>query len=404
VRAKRQQKLSAEETATLLTHVRELQIRLLITAVVLVGAGVVAYLYYEQILDILRAPLNAPLYYNSVSGSFAFIMKICMVAGIAVSVPLIVYNFIMFVRPAFIEVFTRKRVFFMTVGSILAAAGGALFGFTFIVPGALHFFAGFQVNGLNELISADSYLNFVINVLITFILIFQLPILVSLIDRIKPISPKAMIKGEKWALAGSILISFLVPFAMDLSVSLMIAAPIFILYNVALVVVVIQHSYASKVAKKTAKVEARNVRRTQTTATRRAKKAGIAKIPVTATQTLAPHPQLAEVLALQASAKALSAKSLHKNIQPAARPVVRPLKPALQPVHKVIQKSAPVIQPPTQVVTHTTVSMDGMSRVGTTQRTQPTSVIRQAGTIKAPQRTVAPNPRMRTMNMMADIR
>lgn len=404
MRAKSQQKLSAEETATLLTHVRELQFRLLITAVVLVGAGVVAYLYYEQILDILRAPLNAPLYYNSVSGSFAFIMKICMVAGIAVSVPLIVYNFIMFVRPAFIEVFTRKRVFFMTVGSILAAAGGAVFGFTFIIPGALHFFAGFQVNGLNELISADSYLNFVINVLITFILMFQLPIVVSLIDRIKPISPRAMIKGEKWALIGSIIISLLVPFAMDVMTQVLIAAPIFILYNLALVVVVVQHSYAKKVAKKTAKVEARHARRTQTIATRQAKKAGLPARPVTASQTLAPHPQLAEVLALQASAKTLNAKTLHKNVQPAARPVVRPLTPALQPVHKVAQKPAPVIQPSTPIATRTAVSMDGMSRVGSTQRAQPTSVIRQAGTIKAPQRAMAPNPRMRSMNMMADIR
>lgn len=401
MRGKKQQSI---EQQTLLSHVRELQIRLLVTGVVLVGAGVFAYLYYAQILDLLRAPLNAPLYYNSVSGSFAFVMKICMVAGIAVSVPLIVYNFIMFVRPAFIEVFTRKRVFLMTIGSVVAAAAGAVFGFTFVIPGALRFFSGFQVNGLNELISADSYLNFVINTLITFILIFQLPIIVSLIDRIKPISPRAMIKGEKWALLGSLIISFVVPFAMDFMTQLLIAAPIFILYNLSFVVVVFQHSYTRKVQKTVAKKETKTIQRAQKLANKPVRRGGkLVPVPVVAVQPLAPHPQLAEVFALQERQPAVNAKSLHAHVKPASRPVHHPAALAPKPMQPVATQQ---LRPQPMVRT-----VDGMMRPALPKpvaaapiRTQPTSVIRQAGTIRAPQRSMDIYRPMRQSGLLSDIR
>lgn len=362
-----------QETATLLTHVRELQLRLLVTAVVLIGAAVIAYFYYGQILDILRRPLNAPLYINSVSGSFAFVMKICMVAGIAVSVPLIVYNFIMFVRPAFLEIFSRKRVFLMTFGSVVAAATGVLFGYFFIIPGAIHFFAGFQVNGLHEMIGADGYLNFVVNVLVTFVLMFQLPILASLIDRIKPISPRAMLKGEKWAAVVSVIVSILVPFAMDFMTQALIAAPIFILYNVSFAVIAFQHWYARRGEKKAAKAERRMAKPARMVAV----KPQVTPRHVPSLQPVAaslqPHPQLAEIMATQAS----------QPTRPAVRPTLQPsvVKPALQAVKPLAPR----------------MSMDGMTRV----RTQPTSVIRK-NTIQDIQ---SPNGRpLQTMKMMSDIR
>lgn len=389
------QKPNIEQSTTLLTHVRELQIRLLVTAVVLVGAGTVAYCYYGQILDILRAPLNAPLYYNSVSGSFGFIMKICMVAGIAVSVPLIVYNFIMFVRPAFSDIFTRGRIFLMTAGSIIAAAAGAVFGFIFIIPGALHFFGGFQVHGLKEMISADSYLNFVINVIITFVLMFQLPLLVSVVDRIKPISPRAMWKGEKWAAIGSVIIAILVPFAMDFMTQLLIAAPIFILYNLSFLVIAFQHSYRRKLAKKAAKLEARTARRAQRAVQRPARRSA-APAPVLVTQTLAPHPQLAEVLELQARHQPVTAKAVHENTQHTKtlrRPLVAP-----QPVQKPVAASMAAPQPVTNP--RPRVSLDGMSRVS--PRMQPGNVLRQAGTIQLPQRSLNQAPSIPSLNAAAD--
>lgn len=228
--------------ATLLDHIRELRTRLLVSVIILVIAGIVAYFFYDQILTILRSPLGAPLYYSNPAGSFSFVMKICTMAGIAVAIPVVVYNLIMFVRPAFKDALPILRVYSMTVASVLLAATGVVFAFTFIIPGALRFFAGFQVEGLSALISADSYLTFVTNVIITFVLVFQIPLILLFIDRIKPIPPKNMLKGEKWVILGGLIVSFMVPFALDITTSLLIAAPIIVLYNISIILVLWQHA------------------------------------------------------------------------------------------------------------------------------------------------------------------
>ena len=85
----------------LMDHIRELQKRLLVCVVVLAGAGFIGYLNYEHIFAILRTPLGTDLYYSSPSGSFGFVMKICAMVGIAAALPVIIYNLIMFLRPAF---------------------------------------------------------------------------------------------------------------------------------------------------------------------------------------------------------------------------------------------------------------------------------------------------------------
>lgn len=162
--------------------------------------------------------------------------------ALAVTIPIIIYNVIMFVRPAFEKALPKRRVYLTTLFSALLAFAGAAFGFLVIVPGALQFFAGFQVNGLSALISADAYLGFVTNVIITFILVFQLPLLIAFIDTIKPLTPRKLFGAEKWVILGSLVISFLVPFALDITTSLLIAAPIVGLYNISIVIVLLRHA------------------------------------------------------------------------------------------------------------------------------------------------------------------
>ena len=236
----------SQPATTVIDHIRELQKRLFVSVIALIVAGIAVYLFYEPILTLLRSPLDAPLYYTSPAGSFAFVMKICLMGALAVTIPVIIYNIIMFVRPAFIAALPLRRVYLTTLFSAGLALAGAAFGFFFIIPGALHFFAGFQVDGLSALISADSYLGFVTNAIITFIILFQLPLVIAFIDTIKPLKPQSLFKAEKWVILGSLVISFLVPFALDLTTSLLIALPIIALYNLSIVIVVARHSQAKR--------------------------------------------------------------------------------------------------------------------------------------------------------------
>lgn len=236
-----------QSATTLMDHIRELKKRLLISVSALLVAGIGTYFVYGPILEFLRSPLGTPLYYTSPAGSFAFVMKICFMGALAITIPIIVYNLIMFARPAYEAALPKRRIYLMTLASSLLAISGAAFAFFLIVPGSLHFFEGFQIAGLSALISADSYLNFVTSVIITFIIVFQLPLLISFIDKVKPITPKKLFKMEKWIVLGSLMIALLVPFAFDLSTSLFIALPIVVLYNLSIFIVLAQHAITKRI-------------------------------------------------------------------------------------------------------------------------------------------------------------
>jgi len=227
-------------------HVRELRTRIAVCAVILVIGGVVGYLFYEPILTWLRSPLGQDLYYSSPAGSFNFIIKVASMAGILAAVPFFVYQLIMFVQPAFKQRLSRGRVLFYAVSSIFLAAAGAAFAFYIILPGALKFFAGFQVAGLSALIDANNYLNFVTNAIVTFIIVFQIPLLMVIIDRIKPIPPKKLLQAEKWVVIGGLTVSLFVPFALDITTCLLIASPIIILYNISVIMIVARHAFSRK--------------------------------------------------------------------------------------------------------------------------------------------------------------
>lgn len=241
----------SRQPATLYDHIRELQMRFLMSAVAMAIGGAVVYAYYAQVLAILSSPLNAPLYYSSPAGGFSFIMKICFTGALIIAIPVIAYNLIMFIRPAFKKHLPMKRVF-MTAGfSTILAIAGALFAFYCILPGTLSFFKGFQVNGLSALISADNYLGFVTNIIIMFVIVFQIPLVIAFIDRIKPLQPKKLLKMEKWVILGSLIVALLAPFTYDLVTSLLIALPIVVLYNLSIVMVVARHARIAHKAKAT---------------------------------------------------------------------------------------------------------------------------------------------------------
>lgn len=231
-----------QQATKLQDHVRELLMRLFASFITLVIASFVVYAYYEPILEFLRSPLGAPLYYSNPAGSFAFVMKICFMGALIITIPVLAYNLIMFVRPAFEKAVSLRRVISTALFSAFLAISGAAFAFVVILPNSLRFFEGFQVSGLNALISADSYLGFVTNIIITFIIMFQLPLLITFIDHIKPIKPSKLLKWEKWVFLGSSSIALLAPFTFDMITMVLIALPIIALYNLSIALVLVQHS------------------------------------------------------------------------------------------------------------------------------------------------------------------
>jgi sec-independent protein translocase protein TatC len=240
------QNLNEKKPTTVNDHIRELVVRLLVSLAAMGVAGTVVFFFYGPILSFLSSPLGAPLYYSNPAGSFSFVMKICLTGALIIAIPILIFNIIMFIKPAFEKTLSMKRILITTAISTFLAIFGAAFAFYVILPGCLKFFKGFQVSGLHALISADSYLSFITNMIIMFVIVFQIPLLMIFIDHVKPLKPLSMIKKGKWVVIGAIVLTILQPFTYDFMTSVLIALPIIALYYLSVLAVVMQHARESR--------------------------------------------------------------------------------------------------------------------------------------------------------------
>lgn len=232
---------SSKTEQTVRDHLRELRSRLVVCVLVYIAIGVGLLFVYEPILKVLSSSLGSELYYSNPAGGFSFIMRICSTGALIFTIPVIVFNLIKFTKPACEKILTNKRIALVSIFSTALAALGAAFAFYIILPETINFFGGFQVGGLSALINADQYLGFITSMIAVFAIIFQVPLVMLLIDNIKNIPPKNMLKMEKWVIVISIVVAIITPFNYDILSSLVVAVPIIGLYNLSILIVILNH-------------------------------------------------------------------------------------------------------------------------------------------------------------------
>lgn len=233
--------MPARAAGTFSEHLRELRLRLFVTFLFFVAGGVLAYLYNVPILRAIQQSLHQPLYYTTPAGAFNLAMKISLIGGVVCVLPALMYNTIAFVQPALKHKLGKTELRLMTLLTLVLAVCGGAFAYYLVVPMSLSFFRQFDVKGFQSLISATEYVNFVVNCVLIFVLLFQLPLFMLMIDRVRPVPPKRLWKLEKYVVIGSLVLALVLPFTYDPLTQFLIALPIIVLYNLSIAFIALAH-------------------------------------------------------------------------------------------------------------------------------------------------------------------
>lgn len=216
---------------TLLEHLEELRTRLTWSAGALVAGGIAGYFMHQTIFRLLTQPLNKPLFYSSPAGGLDFLIKICVFFGILCAIPVLVYHLLKFLEPA-LPMHARTGMLKILLSSVGLALAGVCFAYFVSLPAALHFLGSLGNGDLTALISANEYLNFVTIYLAGFAALFQLPLIMLFINRIRPLKPGGLMKFQRYVIVGSFIVSaVLTPTPDPFNQSLM-AVPIIVLYQI----------------------------------------------------------------------------------------------------------------------------------------------------------------------------
>lgn len=173
-------RLGNGQTAELVDHLDELRSRLLICVVALTAGTGVAFAFHHRLLEWLNGPLPAarrhPVTFG-VAEPFTTSLKVSVYAGLALALPVILWQLWSFLAPAVAKAVQRTIAGFVTFATMLFAVGVA-FGYGVALPAALKFLTNYDSSVYDIQIRASEYYSFALVVLIAVGIVFELPIVV----------------------------------------------------------------------------------------------------------------------------------------------------------------------------------------------------------------------------------
>lgn len=244
IRKKNEQK--NEKNLTIVEHLTELRKRLIYSSIVLLVAVAVAYNYSEMIVQhIVNIAGNINFVFIAPAELLMSYVKIAVIGGFVVAGPFLILQIWLFVSPGLTKSEKRTIAVSLFVGGIFFIIG-VVFAYLIILPLMLQFFMGFQIEQIEEMISFSNYLSFVINTLLSFGIIFELPIIMVILTKFHILKVDFIKKNRKYI----ILIIFVVAAILtppDVITQVLLAGPMILLFEIGVI-------FASIVEKKNKKV------------------------------------------------------------------------------------------------------------------------------------------------------
>ena len=232
---------------SLLSHLGDLRIRLKY-AVISVGLGIGAcYAFAEEILWWLLQPVLdalAKLPPEARGGStepwlavhdsleyFFVMLKVALYAGLFVAAPLILYQVWAFISPGLYRRERQMAAPFVILGTLFFVGGG-LFARLLVLPYALEYLVtGFSRPHVRQVFSIGAELDFVLATVLAFGIIFELPLVLTLLAQIGLVSAGFLSKYRRHAMVANLVIAAIVTPTGDPFNLMLMAGPLIVCYE-----------------------------------------------------------------------------------------------------------------------------------------------------------------------------
>ena len=222
---------------TLVEHLVELRRRAYLSLLALVPGTVLGFVFSDEIIHVLRAPLptQAPLEALSLTDPLTIRLQIAMVTGVIVAMPVILYELWAFVSPGLTpgersaaRPWVPLALFFFALGVGIAYL---------ILPYATSFLYEFESEDVHILLTADAYFGFVSMLFLVFGLVLEFPIVLVLLARVGIVSSQGLRRSRRMAFLGVVIFSALLTPGGDLVSPTVMSIVLYGLYEVSIVLI-----------------------------------------------------------------------------------------------------------------------------------------------------------------------
>ncbi|PSO46880.1 MAG: twin-arginine translocase subunit TatC [Cyanobacteria bacterium SW_9_44_58] len=214
-----------ETEMSIFDHLEELRWRIFYSLIA-VGVGIIGcFIFVEPIVEVLKVPAQGVKFLQLSPGEYFFVsIKVAGYSGLLVGSPFIVYQILLFILPGLTRRERRLLVPVM-VGSTILFGVGLVFAYFALVPAALDFFINYGKDTVEQMWSIDKYFRFVLLLLFSTALAFQIPIIQVLLGLLGIASSGTMLSGWRYVIFGAVVLgAVLTPSTDPLTQSLLASA------------------------------------------------------------------------------------------------------------------------------------------------------------------------------------
>lgn len=237
-----------EKRAELSEHLGELRSRIIRSALYVVVGFLVAYNLASFLFRALSAPIVSALHeiamrmppdqrglagaivFHSFTGPFFLHLKISLIGGLIIALPAVILEIWGFIAPALTPTERRPLLLIAPFSALLFIFGAGLA--YWVMPAAVHWFLTYltEFPGAILLQDPESYILFVVQMMLAFGLVFQLPIFMMVLGRLGIIRSKMLVKYWRYITVGITIVAMIVTPSNDpLSMTIM-AVPLVLLF------------------------------------------------------------------------------------------------------------------------------------------------------------------------------
>jgi sec-independent protein translocase protein TatC len=237
-----------DKELSLVQHLGELRDRLVVTAIALVATTAIAFYFGTQLIRILIIPIDCTfipaftcheppttLISLSPTENFATYFRVALFAGMALAMPVILYEIYAYVDPALLPK-ERRFIRFMGLPVIGLFIAGMLFCYFVLLPNAIKFLINFGDEVIKNQLRAADYISFVTIFILGMGLIFEVPVAIFALVKIHVITRQWLAKQRRYAVLVAFVIAAVITPTPDPFNQTLVAIPMYLLFELGLFV------------------------------------------------------------------------------------------------------------------------------------------------------------------------
>lgn len=215
-------------------HLSELRKRL-VWGIAAVGIGFLAsFSYSDRLIGFIVKSIDIKIVFLAPTEAFWAEMKVGFFSGLFLALPVLLYQLWKFIAPGLHPEERRYGLPFVMLSFVFFLIG-VIFALIVVLPFAIRFLLSYQTEWMQPMISVGNLVDFYVKFLLAFGLVFELPLVITILSRMGILTPTFLSKNRKYAVLANFIIAAVLTPTADIFNMMLMAIPLVILYEIGII-------------------------------------------------------------------------------------------------------------------------------------------------------------------------